>query len=219
MVEGRPPGGTRVSLRRRQSIYVHPLRRTSGRDRSPALHRLGRRQLRKENALAETVNGLYKTELIRRRGPWRNVDDVELATLGWVHWFNTTRLHAAPRRCPTGGVRSRLLPSARNHRAGWNPITRASIKPRALHSLVDDRCGRKADHNDGGPERGPERWPRGRSRPLRQPRAPGRLVRRCNEHLLRGQPGRAYHEPADGASLRVWKAKSTRNHLFAPSVA
>ncbi len=48
-----------------------------------------------DNALAETVNGLYKTELIRRRGPWRNVDDVELATLGWVHWFNTTRLHAA----------------------------------------------------------------------------------------------------------------------------
>ena len=48
-----------------------------------------------DNALAETVNGLYKTELIRRRGPWRNVDEVELATLGWVTWFNTTRLHSA----------------------------------------------------------------------------------------------------------------------------
>ena len=46
-----------------------------------------------DNALAETVNGLYKTELIRRRAPWRTVDDVELATLGWVHWFNTSRLH------------------------------------------------------------------------------------------------------------------------------
>ncbi len=46
-----------------------------------------------DNALAETVNGLYKTELIRRRGPWRGVDAVELATLEWVHWFNTTRLH------------------------------------------------------------------------------------------------------------------------------
>ena len=46
------------------------------------------------NALAETVNGLYKTELIRRRGPWRNVDEVELATLGWVTWFNTERLHS-----------------------------------------------------------------------------------------------------------------------------
>jgi putative transposase len=48
-----------------------------------------------DNALAETVNGLYKTEVIRRRGPWRNVDLVELATLEWVHWFNTTRLHNA----------------------------------------------------------------------------------------------------------------------------
>ncbi len=49
-----------------------------------------------DNALAETVNGLYKTELIRgpaRPGPWRTVEDVELATLGWVHWYNTTRLH------------------------------------------------------------------------------------------------------------------------------
>ena len=48
-----------------------------------------------DNALAETINGLYKTELIRRRGPWRTVDDVELATLQWVHWFNTERLHSA----------------------------------------------------------------------------------------------------------------------------
>jgi putative transposase len=46
-----------------------------------------------DNALAETTNGIYKTELIRRQGPWRTVDDVELATLGWVHWFNTERLH------------------------------------------------------------------------------------------------------------------------------
>ncbi len=46
-----------------------------------------------DNALAESVHGLYKTELIRRRGPWRTVDDVELATLGWVHWFNNERLH------------------------------------------------------------------------------------------------------------------------------
>ena len=46
-----------------------------------------------DNALAEAVNGLYKSELIRPQGPWRTVDDVELATLAWVHWFNNTRLH------------------------------------------------------------------------------------------------------------------------------
>ncbi|SFO59097.1 Integrase core domain-containing protein [Pseudonocardia ammonioxydans] len=49
-----------------------------------------------DNALAETVNGYYKAELIRgptRDGPWKTVEDVELATLGWVHWHNQQRLH------------------------------------------------------------------------------------------------------------------------------
>jgi putative transposase len=48
-----------------------------------------------DNALAEAVNALYKTELIRGpgQGPWRTVEDVELATLGWVHWHNNDRLH------------------------------------------------------------------------------------------------------------------------------
>ena len=45
-----------------------------------------------DNALAETINGLYKTEVIRRRGPWRNMDAVEYATLEWVDWFNHRRL-------------------------------------------------------------------------------------------------------------------------------
>jgi putative transposase len=45
-----------------------------------------------DNALAETINGLYKTEVIRRRGPWRGLEAVEYATLEWVHWFNNKRL-------------------------------------------------------------------------------------------------------------------------------
>ena len=45
-----------------------------------------------DNALAETINGLFKTEVIRRRGPWRGVEDVEFATLKWVDWFNNRRL-------------------------------------------------------------------------------------------------------------------------------
>jgi len=48
-----------------------------------------------DNALAETVNGLYKTELIRAQGPWRTADQVELATAGWVAWWNAERLHGA----------------------------------------------------------------------------------------------------------------------------
>ena len=45
-----------------------------------------------DNALAETINGLYKAEVIHRRGPWRNRDAVEYATLEWVDWFNKRRL-------------------------------------------------------------------------------------------------------------------------------
>ena len=45
-----------------------------------------------DNALAETINGLYKTELIRRRAPWKSREAVEMATLEWVSWFNHRRL-------------------------------------------------------------------------------------------------------------------------------
>src|ERR671934_274586 len=45
-----------------------------------------------DNALAETIIGLYKTELIRRRSPWKGIDQVEYATLEWVDWFNHRRL-------------------------------------------------------------------------------------------------------------------------------
>ena len=54
-----------------------------------------------DNALAEALNSLYKAELIRNRprldehGPWEGIDDVELATAEWVHWYNTVRPHSA----------------------------------------------------------------------------------------------------------------------------
>jgi putative transposase len=47
------------------------------------------------NALAETGVGLYKTELIHRRGPWRSLEQVELATAEWIEWWNQHRLHSA----------------------------------------------------------------------------------------------------------------------------
>ena len=53
-----------------------------------------------DNALAETVMGLYKTELIRRRGPWRTAEQVELATAAWVDWWNRRRLHSAASNVP-----------------------------------------------------------------------------------------------------------------------
>jgi len=48
-----------------------------------------------DNALAEAVNGLYKAELIGPHGPWRGAEQVELATLAWVGWWNQRRLHGA----------------------------------------------------------------------------------------------------------------------------
>jgi putative transposase len=45
--------------------------------------------------MAESVNGLCKAELVRWEGPWRNASDLELATLGYLDWFNNTRIHSA----------------------------------------------------------------------------------------------------------------------------
>ena len=48
-----------------------------------------------DNALAETVNGLFKAELIHSQRIWESTQAVEIATMGWVHWWNTERLHEA----------------------------------------------------------------------------------------------------------------------------
>jgi putative transposase len=53
-----------------------------------------------DNALAEAVNGLYKAEVIRKRGPWRSLEQVELATAEWVNWWNHRRLHSALSNMP-----------------------------------------------------------------------------------------------------------------------
>ncbi|MGH2830953.1 MAG: integrase core domain-containing protein, partial [Actinomycetota bacterium] len=48
-----------------------------------------------DNAMAESVIGLYKAELIHRRGPWRRFEDVEIATLEWIDWWNRRRIHSS----------------------------------------------------------------------------------------------------------------------------
>jgi putative transposase len=53
-----------------------------------------------DNAMAESIFGLYKTELVRNKGPWRGLDDLELATLEWVDWFNHRRLFHQLGRIP-----------------------------------------------------------------------------------------------------------------------
>jgi putative transposase len=65
-----------------------------------------------DNALAESFNGLYKTELIRHGGPWRGLDDVEYATLEYVDWFNHRRLHGELGMLPPAEFEAAYQPSA-----------------------------------------------------------------------------------------------------------
>jgi putative transposase len=65
-----------------------------------AVRSVGSRGDSYDNALAETIVGLYKTELVRQRGPWRTLEHVELATAEWVDWWNQRRLHGATDNLP-----------------------------------------------------------------------------------------------------------------------
>jgi putative transposase len=60
-----------------------------------AVRSVGSRGDSYDNALAESVIGLYKTELIRKQGPWRSFEQLELATARWVEWYNQCRLHSS----------------------------------------------------------------------------------------------------------------------------
>ena len=64
-----------------------------------------------DNALAETINGLYKAEVIHRRGPWRSLEDVEFATLEWVDWFNNRRLLSSIGNIPPAEAETRYYAS------------------------------------------------------------------------------------------------------------
>ena len=115
--------------------------------------------------MAEAINGAYKEELIHGpgQGPWKNVDDVELATLSWVHWWNTERLHeylgyvppaefeenwAKANACTTLSGSQRPATDA-GDRTGpgqktltsqlWNQSQRASIKARTVQNVESCR--------------------------------------------------------------------------------
>ncbi len=80
-----------------------------------------------DNALAETVNGLYKAELIHRRGPWKTREAVELATLEWVSWFNHHRLLE-----PIG-----YIPPAEAEANYWRLQDRASATTKAVQCAAE----------------------------------------------------------------------------------
>jgi putative transposase len=77
-----------------------------------------------DNALAESTIGLFKTELIRRRGPWRGIDDLELATLEWVDWYNHRRLHSACGTIPPAEYEAAFAATTTAHPAtGATPVS------------------------------------------------------------------------------------------------
>ena len=93
----RGPRRARAPQRPRRAVLVDP----STPNASPtqgAVASVGSKGDSYDNAMAESINGLYKSELIynETQGPWRTVEDVELATLGWVHWWNTQPDPARP---------------------------------------------------------------------------------------------------------------------------
>src|SRR5215218_9356555 len=100
-----------------------------------------------DNALAETVNGLSKTELIRGPAqagrPWKTVEDVELATLGWVHWHNTERLHGYLGDVPP--VEFEAVWHEANTRATPCVTQRATKPTRHLPSVPPNRSSTEAE--------------------------------------------------------------------------
>jgi putative transposase len=68
-----------------------------------------------DNALAETINGLFKTELIHRRGPWRSAEAVEFATLEWVDWFNNRRVLEPIGNIPPAEAEARYYAPTHEH--------------------------------------------------------------------------------------------------------
>jgi putative transposase len=93
-----------------------------------------------DNALAETIIGLYKTELIRRHGPWKNLDQVEIATLEWVDWYNTRRLFG-----PLGDI-----PPAEYEQAHWDAAPAAAQATPVLPAVKATPSGRPAAGLDSG---------------------------------------------------------------------
>jgi len=79
-----------------------------------------------DNAMAESTIGLYKTELIRRHGPWRTLDDVEIATLEYVDWFNNRHLHAELGDIPPAEHEA-------NHYRQITPTTTPETREPSLH--------------------------------------------------------------------------------------
>ena len=118
-----------------------------------------------DNALAETINGLYKAEVIWRKGPWRSFEAVELATLEWVDWFNNRRLLEPIGNIPPAEAEAAYYASLEE------PALAASLKRNSLRQTRGGSlCGRGCAAYRPSP---PRRYRRCRRRHARRSRHPG----------------------------------------------
>jgi putative transposase len=118
-----------------------------------------------DNALAETIIGLYKTELIRRRGPWKGIDDVEYGTLEWVDWFNHRRLFEPIGHVPPAEFEGACYSAPTAEAAPDSPVTPASHANPILNGALRASYGSVSDADGGSGD------PIGLSRPLRSAHA------------------------------------------------
>ena len=92
-----------------------------------------------DNALAESVIGLYKTELVHKQGPWRDLDHLEYATLEYVDWFNHRRILEPIGDIPPTRKGSQLLQSTEPNSASWAQTNRSPINPVRFNDCqIDD---------------------------------------------------------------------------------
>jgi len=89
-----------------------------------------------DNALAESIIGLFKTEAIQRKGPWRHLEAVEFATLTWVDWFNTRRLLEPIGYVPPAEYEARYYADLRRHTTIDDGVPGGILQP----APTDDRC-------------------------------------------------------------------------------
>lgn len=174
---GRGAGRAGAPLRPRPKQYL-AIRYSEGLALADAVASVGSRGDSYDNAAAESMIGLFKTELIRRRGPWRGLDDVELATLEWVDWSRPPPASPGLRVPAASRLRGRARRSGR--RGGdrmsqptspWGddkattptgpeqpvcPVCAAAVTPARRRRYCSDACRKRA-------------WKRANSAPLPAP--------------------------------------------------
>jgi hypothetical protein len=102
-----------------------------------------------DNALAETVIGLFKTEVIHRRGPWRSLDAVECATLEWVDWFNHRRLLEPIGNIPPAEAEANYYAALEQDKiAAWDSNETASERTGAVHCPLPAMCSGALDQRE-----------------------------------------------------------------------